>query len=1196
MKRFASFYTLFLLVSFLLFLAPAAGASAAPAAIRGRDASYPGSIDLSTRPADCSPAITVQNADDAGPGSLRQALVDVCAGGAIDFGGDYTITLAGQLTIAKSVRIDGTGHNIAVSGDTDGDGSGNVRVFYVNAGIQVTLDHLTVTKGATPSGGDYCPDYCGGGVYNAGTLTVTNSIFSGNSAVHGGGLENSYGTVHVIGSTFSGNTASSFGGAFNCSLGSTTYMVDSTLSGNYAYAGGGAVGNGGALTVINSTWFGNSAAGGGGLFNISDGSVTMIHSTVSGNSAGTSGGGGIRNSGTVAVRNSIVAGNTSPTYPNCNGTIGGSNNLADDNTCGPSFTNSPTILLGTLGDYGGKTATMPLLPGSAAIGATGSDCQATDQRGVARGTTCDIGAFESRGFTLGNPTGTPQSAVVNTAFAQPLGLTVSSAYGEPVNGGRVTFTAPGSGASATLAGNPATISGGAASVNATANGTAGSYTVTAGMAGVSGSALYQLQNIPAPDTAITDQPDNPSNSATASFSFTGTNGIPPLTFECRLDGGGWSSCTSPKSYNGLADGSHTFQVRSSDSMGNRDSSPAGYSWVIDTVPPNTTITGQPVNPSPSVDASFSFDGSDTGGTGIARFECRLDDSGWTTCTSPKQYGNLALAGHTFEVRAVDRVDNVDPTPATYTWDVYGRADLALHQAGWPLVAAPGQPITYTLVLSSAGPQLARGVILTDALPAQLADFDYRSSPGLVVTETGGIPYRWQVQPLVSGTVGTITITGVLSGCLAGGAHVDNSAAISAGLTFEADPGNNQSFARLTVLNVPPVAWGESYTTAEDAPLLAPAPGVLGNDTDGNCDPLTALLQSGPGHGVLVLNPDGSFVYTPTLNWNGGDTFAYVVSDGALTDTATVTLAVTAVNDAPVAGNDAYTATEDIPLAIPTPGVLADDSDPDGDPLAALLLSDPVHGALALAPDGSFVYTPTLNWNGADSFTYAASDGLLTGTATVTLTVTAVNDPPGAGDDLYSTLEDTPLTVPAPGVLTNDTDVDGDPLESTLGSPPANGTVTLALDGSFAYTSTVGYVGVDTFTYVVSDGFLTGTALVVIDVGGVDDPPIAQDDAYSTTSGTPLVVAAPGVLENDSDPEGQPLTARVVTAPTSGTLLLDSDGSFVYTPTVGFSGVVTFTYQAGDGTLLSQPALVTITVRPPAGWRVYLPVVVKGRAR
>jgi hypothetical protein len=170
-------------------------------------------------------------------------------------------------------------------------------------------------------------------------------------------------------------------------------------------------------------------------------------------------------------------------------------------------------------------------------------------------------------------------------------------------------------------------------------------------------------DITLPDTSITSFPENPSNSADASFGFISTE--PGSTFECQLDGGGFSVCTSPKTYTGLADGDHTFEVRAIDADSNVDPSPASYSWTIDTVAPDTSITAYPPNPSHSVDASFSFTSTEPGST----FECQLDGGGFSTCTSPHAYTELDYGDHTFEVRAIDGVDNVDLTPASYSWTI-----------------------------------------------------------------------------------------------------------------------------------------------------------------------------------------------------------------------------------------------------------------------------------------------------------------------------------------------------------------------------------------------------------------------------------------------------------------------------------------------------------------------------------------------
>ena len=388
---------------------------------------------------------------------------------------------------------------------------------------------------------------------------------------------------------------------------------------------------------------------------------------------------------------------------------------------------------------------------------------------------------------------------------------------------------------------------------------------------------------------------------------------------------------------------------------------------------------------------------------------------------------------------------------------------------------------------------------------------------------------------------------------------------------------------ITAVNDAPVAVADSYSTAEDTALTVVAPGVLANDTDADSDPLTAIKVTDPAHGTLTLNGDGSFSYTPAADYSGPDSFTYKANDGpAESNVATVSLTVTPVNDAPVAVADSYSTAEDTALTVTALlGVLANDTDADGNPLTALQVVGPTHGTLTLAADGSFVYTPAADYSGPDSFTYKANDGTAeSNVATVSLTVTAVNDAPVAVADSYSTAEDTALTVAAPGVLANDTDADGNPLTAIKVTDPAHGTLTLNGDGSFVYTPAADYSGPDSFTYKANDGTAeSNVATVSLTVTAVNDAPVAVADSYSTAEDTALTVAAPGVLANDTDADGNPLTAIKVTDPAHGTLTLNGDGSFSYTPAADYSGADSFTYKASDGAAESNVATVSLTVTP-----------------
>jgi VCBS repeat-containing protein len=368
---------------------------------------------------------------------------------------------------------------------------------------------------------------------------------------------------------------------------------------------------------------------------------------------------------------------------------------------------------------------------------------------------------------------------------------------------------------------------------------------------------------------------------------------------------------------------------------------------------------------------------------------------------------------------------------------------------------------------------------------------------------------------------------------------------------------------------------------------------------------------GTGHdqlkvtGAVNLNGatlSGSLGFTPA----SGETFVLINNDGTdpvvgtfagLAEGAMVTFGsrrffisyhggdgndvVLTADHAPVAGASSlsYSVNENQVLNVAAPGLLAGASDPDGDPISPVLGTGPAHGSLTLNPDGSFTYTANVNYAGSDGFTYVISDGDLTSAlVTVNITVIAINRPPVATNDSYTTNENTPLVVAAPGVLGNDTDPDGDPLSAVLVSGPSHGTLVLNADGSFTYTPNTGYTGSDSFSYKASDGSLSSsTATVSLLVNAVNQAPTAVADSYSTAKNTPLVVAAPGVLANDTDPDGDQLTAVLVSGPSHGTLTLNSNGSFTYTPKAGYTGSDSFTCKASDGSLFSAPVSVALTI-------------------
>ncbi|MEM6972667.1 MAG: Ig-like domain-containing protein [Pseudomonadota bacterium] len=405
-----------------------------------------------------------------------------------------------------------------------------------------------------------------------------------------------------------------------------------------------------------------------------------------------------------------------------------------------------------------------------------------------------------------------------------------------------------------------------------------------------------------------------------------------------------------------------------------------------------------------------------------------------------------------------------------------------------------------------------------------------------------------------------------------------------------DPGGNSALGTVTInvtapLNQDPTAEDDFFSTPQGTNLSVVAPGLLDNDSDPDTDPLEVFGLDDPTNGVLDLGLDGSFTYIPDQGFVGTDSFTYTLSDGrGGTDTATVTISVTApLNNDPVAVDDAFTTTRE-PLTVSAPGVLDNDSDPDTDPLTAVLGTTTQNGSLTLLADGSFTYTALGNFVGVDSFTYTVSDGRGGVSQAATVTLNVVNIDPTAVDDAYATTEDTPLTVfSTEGVLENDSDAEGDGLSVVVATGPANGTVDLEPNsGAFSYAPNAGFTGIDTFTYTLTDDFGgtdVGTVTITVNAAANNDP-TATDDTFAAISGQLLSIGAPGVLDNDSDPDSDPLTASIGTPPQNGTATVGTDGSITYTSTPGFVGQDSFTYLIEDGRGGTDEATVFINVAEP----------------
>ena len=397
--------------------------------------------------------------------------------------------------------------------------------------------------------------------------------------------------------------------------------------------------------------------------------------------------------------------------------------------------------------------------------------------------------------------------------------------------------------------------------------------------------------------------------------------------------------------------------------------------------------------------------------------------------------------------------------------------------------------------------------------------------------------------------------------------------------------SNDVTVTITVTPVPdaPVAKPQSKSTDEDTPFALT---LAATDADG--DTLTYAVAQGPTHGTLSGTAP-NLIYTPASNYYGADSFTFTASDGQLSSApATVSIYVNMLNDPPVAISKSETTREDESWGL---AFTATDVDPYT-VLTYALVQGPAHGTLT-GTMPIIRYVPAPDFFGTDSVTFTANDGqAVSNVATITITVTPVNDRPVATNDAYGTLEDTPLSIAAPGVLGNDADIDSPGLTTQLASGTAHGTLTLNADGSFTYVPAANYNGPDAFYYYASDGQNISTmTTVTIMVTAVNDPPtfVVGPNQTVTADAGPQSIAGWATGIGDGDPEvAQTLT---FTATSSNSALftvqpaIAANGSLTYTPAATAKGVATITVRltddasAGGPAIATPPQTFTITVNP-----------------
>ncbi|EHK2851172.1 tandem-95 repeat protein, partial [Vibrio parahaemolyticus] len=371
---------------------------------------------------------------------------------------------------------------------------------------------------------------------------------------------------------------------------------------------------------------------------------------------------------------------------------------------------------------------------------------------------------------------------------------------------------------------------------------------------------------------------------------------------------------------------------------------------------------------------------------------------------------------------------------------------------------------------------------------------------------------------------------------------------------------------VTPENDAPVAKDDTAITDEDTPVTID---VLPNDTDVDGDKLSIQSASVPKEQGTVEVVNGKLVFTPAENFNGDAEITYTVTDGALTDQATVKVTVNAVNDTPVVESNVadQTLAEDFtPYTIDLNTVFSDVDNVDGELKFSVSGNSNIQVAIV---NGIATITPTADWNGSETLTFTATDPSGESVSqTVDFTVTPVAD---IVADKATVVEDTPTIIK---VLGNDT-FEGDNKVVSLDAEngPKNGTVIVNNDGTVTYTPDDNYVGKDTFTYIVTSGGVSESTTVTVNVTPVNDAPVAKDDIATTQEDTAVTI---DVLSNDTDVDGDKLSIQSATVPEAQGRVEIVDGKLVFTPAENFNGHAEITYTVTDGALTDQ-ATVKVTV-------------------
>ena len=962
-----------------------------------------------------------------GPGA---GLLTVSGGGASQV---FTLDMVPQGN-AQTVSMSGL---TITGGSTTGSGAGLFsRGFMILTGVNITnnaagvdgggvdnIGHMTLVN-CTLSGNSATSD--GGGFYNSGTATLIDCNIANNTTgttgISGGcGLDNIKGaTLSLTGCTVSGNSSASLGlGAGLLNYG-TANLADCTISANTAKtSGSGSQGGGldntgtGIANLTDCTLTGNFANIGGGLDNFINATVNLTDCTVSSNTAAYSA--GVNSLGPITLTDCTISGNTATGGGGGMGVGPGATSLTNCTISGNSAAYGGGLL-----NYAQATLTDCTISGNTAPTGAGIDNQSASGYTIAATLTDTIVAGNMTPGAVASDIGGPNPAGVTGTY-NLIGTGGSGGIVGGTSGNLVGVANPGL---AALANN-----GGLTQTMALMTGTGGSPALNAGVV-VSGVGTDE-RGLPRPSgsidigafqvPAVPDSPpiaayqavstnENASFSGQISASDTDNNALTYSVVTGPADGvldlqstGAFTYIPNTKYY-----GPDSFTFQAFDGI--------AYSNVA-----TVAIVVYPVNLQPPVAVNQSYATAQNTALSIGAPGVLTNDTdpnnlaltavlvggpvhGALTLNSNGSFTYVPATGYygtdTFTYEAYD--GQLDSSPATVALTV-GTPPVANNDAysvvpNSGLMAGEGP--TYVTMVSQPGDFVGQGQsytfggtitaqVLTSGVYANTVEIDitYNSqfwtldfaapNQAQLVVGTYNNATRWPFQAAgvpgldVSGDGrGSNTLTGSFTVTQAVYGPSGNIVSFVASFVQYGD-GSKASLS------------GQVYFND----TLGQPSGVLANDIDTIAGTtLTAALVSGPSHGTLAFNPNGSFSYIPTGNFVGVDSFTYQDSVGTLvSNVATVTITV---DQAPVANNDGYSTKENSSLSVVTPGVLGNDVDFTTLPLSAIVVANPAHGAVTLNANGSFSYTPAANFFGTDSFTYQDTDGIVTSnTATVTITVT-----------------------------------------------------------------------------------------------------------------------------------------------------------------------------------------------------------------